>query len=266
MSNQLLDSAEREKWIGLLDAAAEHPPDTINDEWAWLLGELGLPKDHFLYIVEALRQGRWRTAKNPRSYLKTVARREASKALRSEEKEDPIELLKSNPSKREFSMEVALGDLSYQSETSEALKGAGGIWRRGGGLEAYQNEKWEEDDDGNPIRTYRDRLLSKVPAMLKQIEKPSAELKALYEELNEQTTDYHYHARSFVHPDWNAWASAAGLDEWEQKVMEYRLEGVSRDRAMQMQTNGDARKALQAAWRKFDRQGLRRLQDAAKKV
>jgi hypothetical protein len=47
-------------------------------------------------------------------------------------------------------------------------------------------------------------------------------------------------------------------------VFEYRANGVSRDRAISQQLDEQSRKALQAAWRKFDRTGMSRLRDAAK--
>lgn len=266
MSNQPVCGSEREQWIGILDAAAKRQPDTLNREWEWHLAQLGLPADDFLHIVEALKQGRWRQSKNPRAYLKTVARRESTKARAALAETDPTELLQPHPSDRAFAMDVALGDLHYAMDTSEALKGPGGVWRRGGGLEAHSEEQWLEDDDGNPIGNLRDRLLAHLPAQLKQVEEPSDELKAVYEWLNEGTTDHHYRARISIHPDWSAWSEAAGFDEWERQVLEYRLDGVSRDRAMQRQEDEERRKCLQAAWRRFDRNGMQRLQLAAKKI
>jgi hypothetical protein len=44
-----------------------------------LLRELGLPMDTFSAVLEAVQQGRWRTARNPKAYVKTVARREFKK-------------------------------------------------------------------------------------------------------------------------------------------------------------------------------------------
>ena len=70
-------------------------------------------------------------------------------------------------------------------------------------------------------------------------------------------------ARASVRPDWNKWAAAAGLDKWEKRVLRYRLIGVAGA------GNGDrdgeeSRKALQAAWKRFDRNGMERLREAAK--
>jgi hypothetical protein len=69
---------------------------------------------------------------------------------------------------------------------------------------------------------------------------------------------------SIARPDWNKWAAAAGLDEWEKRVLGYRLTGTGRERALALQTDEESRKALQAAWKRFDRNGMERLRQAAK--
>ena len=47
-------------------------------------------------------------------------------------------------------------------------------------------------------------------------------------------------------------------------MLGYRLIGVGRDRAMAMETDEESRRALQAAWKRFDRNGMERLREAAK--
>jgi hypothetical protein len=71
-------------------------------------------------------------------------------------------------------------------------------------------------------------------------------------------------ARPSVRPDWNKWAAAAGLDEWEKRVLGFRLIGIGRRPALAMQTDEESRKALQAAWKRFERNGMERLRAAAK--
>jgi hypothetical protein len=71
-------------------------------------------------------------------------------------------------------------------------------------------------------------------------------------------------ARPSVRPDWDKWAAAAGLDEWEMKVLRCRLAGVSREQAMGLLPDEESRKALQAAWKRFDRNGMDWLREAAK--
>jgi hypothetical protein len=69
--------ANRDQWIAILEAAASSSPDEMDDQWEWLLDELGIRYDHFEALIETLRQGTWRDAKNPKAYVKTVTSREA---------------------------------------------------------------------------------------------------------------------------------------------------------------------------------------------
>jgi hypothetical protein len=48
-------------------------------------------------------------------------------------------------------------------------------------------------------------------------------------------------------------------------VLDCKLNEVSRDQALSRQLNETDRKALQAAWRRFDRTGMSRLRAAAEK-
>lgn len=47
-------------------------------------------------------------------------------------------------------------------------------------------------------------------------------------------------------------------------MLGYRLTGASRERSLAMQSDEESRKALQAAWKRFDRNGMERLRAAAK--
>jgi len=47
-------------------------------------------------------------------------------------------------------------------------------------------------------------------------------------------------------------------------VLGYRLTGISRERTLALQTDEESRKALRAAWRRFERNGMERLREAAK--
>jgi hypothetical protein len=54
------------------------------------------------------------------------------------------------------------------------------------------------------------------------------------------------------------------MDEWEVRVLGYRLTGMSRERTLALQPDEESRKALQAAWRRFERNGMERSREAAK--
>ena len=59
--------------------------------------------------------------------------------------------------------------------------------------------------------------------------------------------------------DWQSWASAAGLTEWEKKAVEYKTSGVHREEALRRQPDEVSRRALQAAWKRLERTGEERL-------
>lgn len=257
--------ADRALWIDLLTAAATQSPNQLNDEWRWLLTELGLSAEFFPAVLLAVKQGRWRTADNPKHYVKRVARLEALKAKRAAEKSDELILVKSKPGDSSFSIDSALDQLSYAADTTDAIRDANGVWKRGGGREALYNEDDQEDERGNFIGSLRGRLLAKVPNSMKQWVEPPDWYKASVEDFNQSNNDWHIEATGTIRVDLKQWASLAGFNDWDTRVLDYRAQGVSRDSAMEDQPDEVSRKALQAAWRKFDRTGLARLRLAAEK-
>jgi hypothetical protein len=58
--------------------------------------------------------------------------------------------------------------------------------------------------------------------------------------------------------NWPEWAQQAGISDWEQKAIEYKMAGVGWTEAMRAQPDEVSRLALQAAWRKLERSGERR--------
>ena len=222
-------------------------------EWEWLMRQLKLGPEYFLAIYEAVGQGRWRTANNPKAYLKTVAKREASKidasAKGNAELVFPGEI---ECDGEEISQEERLDSMQHELDSATAMQAADGVWRPGG----------KQYDRGN----YRDLLLAGVPGELRVIEQPSQELHKVIEQINASTDEIHIHLRPFIKANWKEWARAAGLDQWEQQVLQCKLDGVSRERALGGQRDETSRRALQAAWRRFDRNGARRLLEAAKKI
>jgi hypothetical protein len=57
---------------------------------------------------------------------------------------------------------------------------------------------------------------------------------------------------------WQELGVLAGLDNWELIVLSHKLKGVGRDKALQSYHHSD-RRALQAAWKRFERTGLRKM-------
>jgi hypothetical protein len=252
-------SFSKAEWLGVLETAAKLGVEQSSAVWVWLMQELRLGPQYFLAVREAVQQGRWRTAKNPKTYLKTVAKREALKmGLVNESSGDLVSVGSSRSEGEEISAEEGLEYLGHQYDSREAAKGEDGIWRAGGGAERDPGDPLEEHD------SYRDWLASGMPRELAIVTPPSEEWKASVRELNESIEGLDLEARPSIRPDWNKWAAAAGLDEWEKRVLGYRLTGVGWRSALAMQTDESSRKALQAAWKRFDRNGMERLREAAK--
>jgi hypothetical protein len=253
---------DRDQWLTILEAASRSLPDQLDDHWNWLMGELRLPYDLFPAILVAIQEGRWRTAKNPKNYIKVVARRVAQKIEPIPSDHGLLILIDQPPDGRPFSFDDALAKLD-QSGSSEASKRADGVWRRGSG---WSDDYSVDEEDRQQGVSHREFLLSYVPSELKHIELPSEEYKAFLEEVNSQFDDHHLHPQAWTRLDWDHWAAIAGFDKWENLVLTCKLNQISRDRAMASQPTEENRRALQAAWRRFDRGGLNRLKEAAKKL
>jgi hypothetical protein len=252
-------SSNKVEWLGALETAAKLGVEQSSAVWVWIMQELRLGPQYFLAIREAVQQGRWRTAKNPKTYIKTVAKRQAlSMGLVNEDSGNLVPIGKTRSDGEEISGEEALEYLGHQYDSHDAAKGEDGIWRAGAG---------GARDPGDPVEeheSYREWLASGVPRELTIVTPPSEEWKATVREMNDSFEGLDLEARPSVRPDWNKWAAAAGLDEWEKKALQCRLIGMSRERAMAMQPDEESRKALQAAWKRFDRNGMERLREAAK--
>src|SRR5258707_7277496 len=241
-------SSTKAEWLGALETAAQVGVEQSSAVWVWIMQELRLGPQYFLAIREAVQQGRWRTAKNQKSYIKTVARREALKMERvTEDSGNLVPVGSSRSDGEKISGEEALEYLGHQYDTHEAAKGEDGIWRAGAAGERDSSDPLEEHD------SYRDWLASGMPRELTVVAPPSEEWKAAVRKINKSTPGLDLEAQPSVRPNWNKWAQAASLEEWEIKVLAYRLAGMSRERAMVGQPDEESRKALQAAWKRFDR-------------
>ena len=264
MARDRAGGLDRETWISLFDAALQRPGTELNEEWAWLLDQLKMSPEDYPAILEALRQGRWRTARNPRTYLKTVARREAFKEHLAAQKQDNLILMPTTANGEGASLEGTLDHIAYVRDATEAVLGSDGIWRSGSGGDR-DDLSYEEDDDGNPVETYREHLFAKIPGALKQSKPPSQEWIEALDFFNEGRTDYFHHAKPIVRVNWRQWAKQAGLGAWETKALRYRAAGISREAALARQQDHASRKALQAAWRRFDRSSKQLLKNFAQK-
>jgi hypothetical protein len=159
-----MNTPDLDQWISLLESAARESPDAISSEWSRILQRLKLPLEFFPYVLEAIQQGRWKTARNPKSYIGRVAWRESAKAERKFEDSNPLKPV-ALPADGSLSMEDALEHFAHLSDTAEAIKSSDGVWRRGG-IPRF-------DNDEDEYETVTDRLLSKIPQSAKQLVEPS---------------------------------------------------------------------------------------------
>lgn len=250
----------QEQWLAILEAASVHPPSEMNAEWTWLMLELGLRPEYFLAVLEAIKQGRWRKARNPKAYLKTVAKREAVKmGLASDE--GPRELLLVPPARAdggEMTQEEVLGWISYREGSSEAIERSDGVWRKGAGWDDYDGDDWWEEFD-----SFRDYLLSRLPDEFKLSSEPRRF--RVVDDEGDAGTEKFVTLQPVVTPNWSKLAKSAGFDEWEELALRCRASGKSRDKALSEQADEASRKALQAAWKRLDRTGMKRLREAVNK-
>ena len=146
--------------------------------------------------------------------------------LVNEDSGDLVPIGKTRSDGEQISGEEALEYLVHDYDSREAVKGEDGIWRAGAA--------GAERDSGDPLAehdSYREWLASGMPRELAIVTPPSEEWKATVREMNHSFEGLDLEARPSVRPDWNKWATAAGLDEWEMKVLRCRLAGVSREQA-----------------------------------
>jgi hypothetical protein len=237
-----MSGSSKAEWLAVLETAAQPGSKQSDGEWQWLMQQLDLGPEYFLAIREAVRQGRWRTAKNPKAYIKTVAKHEATRmGLLPKSTDELVFPAAIEVDGEEVSQEERLDHMLYRHDSAEAVKGADGVWRSGPGWERdYDDERADYED-------YRSFLAAKVPGAFKNLVSLSDESPPI-PKLN-----------------WQRWAEAAGLDKWERQVLQCKLMGVSREGALIAQPDEGSRKALQAAWKRFDRNGMQRLLAAAKK-
>ena len=220
-------SSTKAEWLGVLETAAKVSVEQSSAIWVWMMQELRLGPQYFLAIREAVQQGRWRTAKNPKTYIKTVAKREALKmGLVKEDSGNLVTVGSSGVTARKYRARKrwnTLGTTTRAAMLPKAKTQSGGP------------ERQESGTPGDPLEehdSYREWLASGMPRELAIVTPPSEEWKATVREMNDSFEGLDLEARPSVRPDWNKWAAAAGLDEWEMKVLRCRLAGVSREQAM----------------------------------
>jgi hypothetical protein len=209
-------------------------------EWiALVTGILELPIAFFAAVKMALVQGRWRNVKNPKAYIRKVARREALKmnAVRDPKSTLQIPQNVSDEDGQPLSYE---GYLDYRSYDDGPVK-QGGVWQARNASE----EPIFVDEEGREIPMVNGRP---VPEDLRKPEDDGPDAKLVV--------------------NFSKVAEAVGLDKDAAQVLEYRTAGVTREVLLnQVAKDDEERRKWQAAWQRVHehRDKIRALFDGPKK-
>jgi hypothetical protein len=257
----------QEAWRKRLQAFASNP-EGMGDEWGLFLKELGLTHGYYLAVYEVVKQGRWATAKYPRAYVKKAATLLARKMnLSIPHKIDTFEC-------RDSRLVFMDGNLLDRCTTREKIEDTLEAENRENGKPPLPPMRGryldpEPDHEAREEREYRAEMIAadkpRLPHDWYIRHDPSAEDLQYAEDFNNGQDEEYIHVQPRYKLDLERLAREAGFDSWELKVLEYRTVGMSRDVALGQQPDELSRKALQAAWKRFDRTGLKRLQECRKK-
>jgi hypothetical protein len=225
---------ERSELMNLLEGAAakvgldQTRPDELESDAEWIAlvtGVLKLPIRYVAAVQWALSQGRWRTAKNPVAYIRTVARREAAGMGSRREPKSTLQIpenIRDEEGERlslEEYIDFAWADVG-------AVK-VGSVWKARNPLD--EPVFMDEEDrvipcvDGRPVP---------LDLLIPEDDEPDAKL-----DIN-----------------WPKVAERAGLDEEEAEVLTLRGSGITREAMLsRLGKTEKQRRRWQAAWRRLDR-------------
>jgi hypothetical protein len=247
-----------QKWFEILEVILQRRPDQAEAEWSWVMEQLGLGTQYFIAIYEAIKEERWRTAENPGAYLKTVVKRhksverrqKARLGLLANPREQLISVNGSELDGEPLTAEEVLEGMAHEQEGGETLKGSDGTWRTAAG--------WQRHDGGG--QTKPGKAKPETPAKRRTLDAFARRAFMIYAAGKEKNGQYFYVEEGPERlADWQKWAEDAGLSELEKKVAVYKLSGIGREQALREQPDDESRRALQAAWKKFERTALERL-------
>jgi len=220
----------RQDWRILCELVASQAE--LSEELALLTELLGLPLSCCLAVHQVLREGNWKNSTYPGSYIMKAARTLARK---------------------DDTLECGGGPL--------VLMDGAELDKRWDG---YKLAPISEDVDGPrpiPIRPLKGKHYVRAQFA------PDEEVLWREEEARERGPFWPNDCKAMgLFRDWRKLGEKAGLDAWENKVLQYRRRGISREKAMELQPDEVSRKALQAAWRRFDRTGLKKVRDSFDKI
>lgn len=248
--------------MGVLEILAIRRPDQAEAEWKWVMEQLGLGPQYFIALYDALKEGRWRTADDPGAYIKAVATRQASVERRHKQRmgllADPREQLVPVEGGlvdgERVSGEEMLDALEYRQDRGKPNRDGDGVWRSAPDWGAFGAPQMQKPGRAQPGAPSRQKALEVFARKAREIEQRRQADPGEYTHVLEGPERL---------PDCKQWAEAAGLSEWEKRVVFYKMSGIGRKQALREQPDEESRRALQAAWKKFERTALERLRAAA---
>jgi hypothetical protein len=195
-------------------------------EWiALVTGILELPIAFFAAVKMALVQGRWRNVKNPKAYLRKVAKREAQTTNAARDPKSTLKIPQNvvDEDGQPLSYE---GYIDHQSYDYGPVK-QGGVWQA-------RNETEEPiyaDDEGRKIPEVNGRPVP-LDLVLLEDDGPDATLVINWPKVGER----------------------AGLDAAEVRILELRRAGLTREVILnKLARDDEERRKYQTAWRQLDR-------------
>ena len=267
-----------QKWFEILEVTAQKRPDEAEDEWKWLMEQLGLGPKYFLAIYEAVRQGRWREAENPVGYLKVAAKREKARETEGGERRtagglkgfqrfqcdaEEVTIPGGEVGGEKFTGEEMLDNLEYRQNSGRLVRDQDRTWRTGRGAEVDREGMLRSAGGRSDEEWLRTKIKDLPPGPLAKYAERIKQMRAAAGK-DERDEPYIDPAPEGA-PDWQKLAQKAGLSEWERKVVEYRMRGMGWRQAVAEQKDEASKRAIRAAWKKMERSGERRLWEAVKK-
>jgi hypothetical protein len=237
----------------LFERVAAYSCDDPSDELGAVMALLNIEIESTLIgrqlVQGVLAECPWREASSPKEYVRTVVTARAPKTHIDRPKPGLVKSKAGRP--RSYSTGRKRPGPRFTSLANnelDQLYGDSPVSDR-----AHDNE---HEADRNCVFMPREYL--KPPDL------PAGYVRAV-EEFNRNHHDRHIHLPPLVY-NWKKLAEDAGLSSGEVMVVEYQSRGLSRDAALAEQPNDMARKELQAAWKRYDRSGKKKLREFIKKV
>lgn len=242
-----------------------------------------LPLCYYLAVQAIVAEGRWRDKQYPVAYVKKAA---MAKAIHMGLADDPHErstlitpILIKNRQRGKASSKVRVPiawdefyDYIMAKHELGVPRKSGGVWKAPGDLLDWKTASRAagagggarefRDQENHPITAY-EHLVQRIPADLRRTvtvpvydPKGARWLRRLWKKNNpdmEMPAGYLMQEETIEVPDWTRIAERAGLDKGEEYVLQLRVDGYGRDRAMAMQRTAKGKRSVQAAWRRLSR-------------